>query len=234
MKYTKTVYLLIVVLCFTVLGLGYSLLDKDTAVLPVNEPTASSTAVVYNNSNFGFTFSLPESWKGYSVVESTWEGNPLTATSTKQTGTKLLIRNPRWTSALPYEDIPVMVFKVAQWNSYVAENFSISAAPIQASELGRNNMYVFALPPRWNFDYSEGYEEADSIVKSNPLKTFDVQTNVSGKLNIDVICEGSLSYMTFPNGASADMFVAECKEGKHPEVIERYMAEMNVLDGAVI
>lgn len=217
-----------------VLGLGYSLLDKDTVVVPVSEPTASSTAVVYNNSNFGFTFSLPESWKAYSVVESTWEGNPLTATSTKQTGTKLLIRNPRWTSALPYEDIPVMVFTIAQWNSYVAENFSISAAPIQASELGRNNMYVFALPPRWNFDYSEGYEEADGIVKSNPLKTFNVQTNVSGKLNIDVICEGSLSYMTFPNGASADMFVAECKEGKHPEVIERYMTEMNVPDGAVI
>jgi len=46
---------------------------------------------------------------------------------------------------------------------------------------------VFALPPRWNFDYSEGYEEAESIVKTNPLKTFNIETHVSGKLNADAI-----------------------------------------------
>jgi hypothetical protein len=55
-----------------------------------------------------------------------------------------------------------------------------------------------------------------------------------GKLNIDVVCQGALSYMTFPDAASAKVFVDECKEGKHPEVIERYKADMNLGDGATI
>jgi hypothetical protein len=42
-----------------------------------------------------------------------------------------------------------------------------------ATELGRNNLYVFALPPRWNYDFSEGHEEAENIIKSNPLKTIE-------------------------------------------------------------
>jgi hypothetical protein len=56
----------------------------------------------------------------------------------------------------------------------------------------------------------------------------------SGKLNINVVCEGALAYMTFPNGEAAAKFVAECKEGKHPEVIERYKADMGFGDGAAI
>jgi hypothetical protein len=55
-----------------------------------------------------------------------------------------------------------------------------------------------------------------------------------GKLDINVVCEGALAYMTFPDGESAAKFVAECKEGKHPEVIEKYKADMNLGDGATI
>lgn len=54
-----------------------------------------------------------------------------------------------------------------------------------------------------------------------------------GKLNINVVCESALAYMTFPDAASADLFIEECKEGKHPEVIEQYKAQMG-LDGATI
>lgn len=95
-------------------------------------------------------------------------------TSSKETGPKFLIRNPKWTSSVPYQDIPILVFTVPQWDSYRAEDFSVGAAPIQASELARNNVYVFALPPRWNFDYSKGYEEAQTIVESNPLSAKDL------------------------------------------------------------
>ena len=49
---------------------------------------------------------------------------------------------------------------------------------------------------------------------------------VPGKLNIDVVCQGALAYMTFQDGATADKFVADCKEGKYPEVIEKYKANM--------
>ena len=57
---------------------------------------------------------------------------------------------------------------------------------------------------------------------------------MQGKIDINTVCEGALAYMTFPDGASADAFVAECKEGKHPDVIERYKAQLDLGDGAQI
>lgn len=54
------------------------------------------------------------------------------------------------------------------------------------------------------------------------------------KINIDVVCQQALAYMSFPDGKSAEAFVTDCKEGKHPEVIERYKAEMNLGAGAEI
>ncbi len=58
--------------------------------------------------------------------------------------------------------------------------------------------------------------------------------SAQGKLDINVVCEGALAYMSFPDGESADNFVSECKAGEHPEVIERYKADMNLGDGATI
>lgn len=55
-----------------------------------------------------------------------------------------------------------------------------------------------------------------------------------GKLDINAVCEGALAYMSFENGEAAAEFVAECKEGNHPEVIERYKADMGLGDGAAI
>ena len=140
--------------------------------------TPTNSEVIYNNADYGFTFTLPESWRGYSIVKNTWEGNSLTPAATKETGPTLVLRNPKWTSALHYEDIPIMIFTLAQWNSYTGGNFAVSAAPINASELARNNFFVFALPPRWDFDYSQGYEEAENIIKTNPLKAFDIKIQV--------------------------------------------------------
>jgi hypothetical protein len=65
-------------------------------------------------------------------------------------------------------------------------------------------------------------------------KMIDPAPVVSGKLDINVICDGALAYMTFPNAQSADTFVKECKEGKHPEVIEQYKTQMGLGDGAAI
>ena len=197
--------------------------------------TVSSTTIVYRNSDYGFNFTLPIGWTGYTVVNNKWIGNSAivaTATNT-QTGPKLLIRNPKWTVAAPYEDIPVLVFTKVQWNMYIAEKFNVSAAPMQASELGRNNKYVFALPPRWDFDYSINYKEAQDIVASKPLKPFNLMTS-QAKLNIDLVCQQAISYMKFADAKSMERFVSDCKDGKHPEVIERYKANMNLGDGAKI
>jgi hypothetical protein len=57
---------------------------------------------------------------------------------------------------------------------------------------------------------------------------------VQGKLDINAVCASALAYMSFPDAAASDKFVVECKEGKHPEVIERYKKDMNLGDGAAI
>jgi len=166
------IILIIVVMFGVTISIFYS---KNKNLLQIsNIDTSLNSEIIYNNTDFGFSFSLPSDWKGYSIIKNTWEGNSLKGNISNETGPKLLIRNPNWTSALPYEDIPIMIFTLKQWNSYIAEDFSVGAAPIPASELARNNVYVFALPARWNFDYSKGFEEAENVLKSNPIKVFNI------------------------------------------------------------
>jgi hypothetical protein len=73
---------------------------------------------------------------------------------------------------VPYQDIPIMIFTIAQWNDLQTDKFHIGAAPINPSELGRNNKYVFALPARYNFAYPEGFQEVEQILSTSPLHTF--------------------------------------------------------------
>ncbi len=230
----KNTSIIVAIIIITLgIGLAWYYYRNNTGVTVT--PNTNNTSVVYTNTQYGFTFDLPDNWKGYSVVENTWTGTALTRT-VAPSGPKISIRNPKWTASAPYEDLPVLVFTLSQWNAYGAEEFSVSAAPIQASELARNNMYVFALPPRWDFDYSLEYTQAKDIFKGNPLHTFTIEntTMSQGKLNINVICDQALAYMTFSNAKNAEIFVADCKEGKHPEVIEKYKADLNLGAGAAI
>lgn len=145
-------------------------------------PTASSSSVdsnsiVYTNKQYGFQFSLPESWQGYSIVKSNWEGNVMDEKSTSEksleTGPILSIRDPRWTTQTPRQDIPIMVFTISQWDSLLREEFFIGAAAIEPSELGQNDKYVFAIPARYNYAFPPGYEEVDKILQSHPLKVIN-------------------------------------------------------------
>jgi hypothetical protein len=149
--------------------------------LPPTQTTSSSSAdsnsIVYTNTQYGFQFSLPESWKGYSIVNSKWEGSTMDEKSASEkvveTGPLISIRDSQWTAQTPRQDIPIMVFTLSQWNSLQRGAFHIGAAPIGPSELGRNDKYVFALPTRYNYSFPPGYEEVDKILKSNPLKAFN-------------------------------------------------------------
>ncbi len=58
--------------------------------------------------------------------------------------------------------------------------------------------------------------------------------SVQGKININVVCDEALAYMSFPDGKSADKFLVDCKEGKHPEVIEQYKVRMGLGAGVAI
>jgi hypothetical protein len=128
--------------------------------------------IIYTNNQYGFSFSLPISWKGYQIIESKWEGNPAGSATIIEQGPIISIRNPKWTSENPYQDIPIMVFTLSQWDSLQQGKFHIGAAPIGPSELGRNTRYVFALPARYNFAFPTGYEEVEKILEGKPLKAF--------------------------------------------------------------
>ncbi len=123
--------------------------------------------VKYENKQYGFEFYLPEDWKGYSIIEEKWEGR--SGSDLVETGPQLLIRNPAWTKKDPHQDIPVMVFTIEQWNALQGEKFFVSAAPIGPSVLGSNSVYVFALPPRYNYAFPTGYEEVEKILSGSPL-----------------------------------------------------------------
>jgi hypothetical protein len=213
----------------------YYMRMPHTPIVVTPAPAGISTEIVYNNTQYGFSFTLPATWQGYSIVDTTWQGTPATSTA-PASGPKILIRHPKWTTAVPYEDLPILVFTLDEWDSYVGEQFSVSAAPIQATELGRNNKYVFALPPRWDFDYSQGFAEAQAIFAGKPPHTFSVMEvgAPQAKLNINVVCEKALDYMKFTDAKSADAFVVDCVAGKHPEVIEKYKADLNLGAGVAI
>jgi hypothetical protein len=128
--------------------------------------------VEYKNTDYGFTFNLPASWKGYSIIDSHWEGNLIDATdSPKITGPEIFIRHPLWTAKIPRQDIPIMIFNYDQWNLIQQEKLSLGAAPIGPSELGRNAKYIFALPARYNFAFPVGFEEVSQIIEAKSLHT---------------------------------------------------------------
>lgn len=136
------------------------------------ENTQKQLEILYTNNEYGFSFSLPTSWDGYSIITTEWEGNPAGSVIVIEKGPIISIRNPKWTSEIPYQDIPIMVFTTEQWDSLLQEEFHIGAAPIGPSELGHNLKYVFALPARYNYSYPAGVEEVEKILEGNPLKVF--------------------------------------------------------------
>lgn len=134
------------------------------AALCMSVQSLAGSSIEYRNAQFGFCFSLPASWKGYSILIDQWKGS--TPGSQDLThGPRLRIRHPEWTEKDPYEDIPILVFTHAEWMQVAEEKLVVSAAPIGPSELGSNARYVFALPPRYNFDYATGWQEVQSLIQ---------------------------------------------------------------------
>lgn len=145
----------------------------DTATIGVEEEISS---IVYEDTSYGFRFSLPKSWQGYTIVSNQWEGLSLGDSNGEkviETGPMISIRHPEWTEENPRQDIPIMIFTLAQWNSLQQEGFHIGAAPIGPTELGRSSKYVYALPARYNFAFPVGYEEVEKILEHKPLQPIE-------------------------------------------------------------
>jgi len=137
-----------------------------------NSAAESSTdAVVYRNTKYGFTFSLPKGWKGYTIVTDQWEATDAQK-GVVERGPIVYIRHPDWTKENPRQDIPIMVFTLSQWDSAEHGDFFMSGAPIRPSELGRNRKYAFALPPRFDETDGPGVREVDEILQHEPFHPY--------------------------------------------------------------
>jgi hypothetical protein len=141
------------------------------------KPAASdhprSNSVVYSNYLYGFRLYLPKSWKGFTVIESNWEGT--SASNGPAEGGRLIrIRHPLYTVQHPREDIPIMVIRRDQWREIKSGKLIVSAAPIPPGEIGHNEKYAFATPPRYSFDELDGVEEVIRIVNSKSLQPLRV------------------------------------------------------------
>jgi len=134
-----------------------------------------ASPTTYQNKQYGFSFQLPESWTGYTVISDQWKGYAIDGSREEpvETGALINLRHPQWTMEDPRQDIPIMVFTLSQWNALQQEKFSVGAAPVGPKELGRNSQYVFALPARYNFAFPTGYEEVEEILANDSLKTWE-------------------------------------------------------------
>jgi hypothetical protein len=164
---------------------------------PSKEELEGTSSIVYENTQYGFCFTLPGSWGGFSIVTDEWKGIPIGDSTGEpagehsvepsgeisgepsgepsedgavETGTIINLRHPLWTEENPRQDIPIMILTIDQWNSLENGTFHIGAAPIGPTELGRSNKYVFALPARYNYAFPPGYEEVELILEKKPLK----------------------------------------------------------------
>ena len=146
------------------------LASAQSAPTPMPKPTPQQGSIIYRNAEYGFCFSLPESWKGYTSVSEQWSGTILSS-GLEVHGPQILIRNPKWTKENPYQDIPIMIFTPAQWKQVEDVDMAVSAAPIGPSKLGQNSQHVFALPPRWiGFTDTLGQDELNTWMQQNRLQ----------------------------------------------------------------
>jgi hypothetical protein len=143
---------------------------------PTSHPEAG-TIVVYRNRRYGFSFSLPKTWEGFTVLLEHQEGGVYensedTQPTKMEQYPQIIIRHPLWTEANPRQDIPIMIFTHAQWTLIEKGSLIVSAAPIGPGELGQNAKYVFAIPARYNYAFPTGWEEVATIIQNKPLHPF--------------------------------------------------------------
>jgi hypothetical protein len=125
----------------------------------------------YHNAQYDFTFFLPASWQGYSVLPQQWEAQIRSADTREVVGSEhgpvIVLRDPHWKASEPYQDIPILVFTRSQWDAEHQGKFFPYAGGV-IFEMQHNDNYVFGIYSRFNADDTvKGWKEADDIVTRN-------------------------------------------------------------------
>jgi hypothetical protein len=155
---TKNNYIVVLVVLAIIVGVYFLFIKKPP--------------VQYHNTQYSFSVSLPDSWKGFTIIAGAREIRDVTTGDVVAIAPTINIRHPLWISTIPRQDIPIDIYTSAQWNKIISEQYSVSAAPIPPSELAHNNKYVFALPARYNYAFPVGFEEVDQLVRSGIVTAF--------------------------------------------------------------
>jgi hypothetical protein len=160
-----------------ILGLAFvwcgGLIGCSTTVSNVgsNAPNhPSGFPVLYRNAQYDFTFFLPASWEGYSVLTQQWDGGTslpaVDRTAIMEHGPMIVLSRPQWKPDDRYQDIWLLVFTRCQWDAEHHGKFFISAGGLW-EEIAHNPHYALAISSRFADDSVRGWEEAFHIVEQN-------------------------------------------------------------------
>ncbi len=149
-----------------------------TALLPTacrspghpSQPTG--LAVRYHDTKSGFTFYLPDSWRGYSVLHKQWEGQTYLpandATITVTHGPVIVLRHPRWKASEPHQDITFLLYTRSQWDAEHQGKFSSTYyAGGTMVEMWHSRKYVFAVSTHDSKAELNGWREVSEVVSQN-------------------------------------------------------------------
>jgi hypothetical protein len=134
-------------------------------------------------------------------------------------------------------------FNEVTWYSKLATAiFVLIVFPLMMFRVGMEYQKVLELNEGTQIIQKTKTHNPKTNIDSEPSIKSDISTStnqkpmppvVGAKINPRVACESALAYTTFTDGAASEKFVNECVEGKHPEVIQRYISDMG-WDGRTI
>jgi hypothetical protein len=81
-KFYWTVFAVVFVV---LIGVGIYFVGRSKPSAIVSPPVTVTTTTTYTNNQYGFTFTLPDDWQGYTALNKTWFGTP-ESTSSPTTG----------------------------------------------------------------------------------------------------------------------------------------------------
>lgn len=160
--------------------------NYDLVALEAQKAQTANRQLVYRDQTFGFSIDLPESWRGYTVNHIKDDIYDVTGKVKTNNGVVdsfeiIELHHPAEDAQNPREDMPVYIFRPEQWEHIQNGEWSVGAAPIPPSVLGRNSRWIITLPARYNYDFKTGWEEVDELV--HRLKVFEPPTNNQGTSN---------------------------------------------------
>jgi hypothetical protein len=140
-------------------SIAIALLASGCVSAPKHPP---ALPLCYDSKECGLAVFLPATWQGYSVLIQQWD-------SETGHGPMITLRHPRWKARAPYQDIPILVFTRAQWDSLHQGQLwpSLYTGGVMY-EMWHNQEYVFGISSRYNAaDDVQGWKEVAWIVEQN-------------------------------------------------------------------